>query len=155
MEKSLLKKFHSDRLIVLGILLFMLGLIIGLFVPLFANPRMGLSSHVEGILNGIFLIVLGLIWYKIELSETWLKITFWLALYGTFANCLGMFIAAVFNAGKSLTVAANGHEGTPVAEGVVMFILVTLSLAMLAICVTILIGLARNMQRESRSILPD
>ena len=155
MEKSFLKKHHSDRLIFLGVLLFMLGLIIGLFVPLFANPRMGLSSHIEGILNGIFLIVLGLIWYKIELPDVWLKFTFWLALYGTFANCLGMFIAAVLNAGKSLTVAANGQEGTPVAEGIITFILVSLSLAMLAACVTILIGLVRNMKGNSRSILTD
>lgn len=133
----------------------MMGLIIGLFVPLFANPRMGLSSHIEGVLNGIFLIVLGLIWYKIELSDTWLKVTFWLALYGTFANCLGMFIAAVFNAGKSLTVAANGQEGSPVVEAIVMFILVSLSLAMLAICFAILIGLFRNIKKENKSMLPD
>jgi hydroxylaminobenzene mutase len=124
MENSFLRKRHSDRLIFFGILLFMVGLIIGFFVPLFANPRMGLSSHIEGILNGIFLVVLGLIWHKIEVSDLLLKITYGMALYGTFANCLGMLIAAVFNAGKSLTVAANGHEGAPIVEGFITFILI-------------------------------
>jgi len=149
MEKSILKRHHSDRLILLGVLLFFLGLVIGLFAPLFANPRMGLSSHIEGVLNGIFLIVLGLIWNKIDLSYRWLKITFWLAVYGTFANWFSMLLAAIFNAGKSLTIAANGQEGPPFAEGTVMFFLISLSIAMLTICVTVMIGLIRNMRKES------
>ena len=149
MEKSILKRHHSDRLIILGVLLFFLGLVIGLLAPLFANPRMGLSSHIEGVLNGIFLIVLGLIWNKIDLSYKWLKITFWLAVYGTFANWFSMLFAAIFNAGKSLTIAANGQEGTPFAEVTVMFLLISLSIAMLTICITVLIGLTRNMRQNS------
>lgn len=149
MEKSIIKNYYSNRLILLGVLLFFLGLVVGLFVPLFANPRMGLSSHIEGVLNGIFLMVLGLIWHKIDLSDRWLSITFWLALYGTFANWFSMLFAAVFNAGKSLTIAANGQEGSPFAEVTLMFFLVSLSLAMLTICVTVMTGLIRNMRQES------
>jgi hydroxylaminobenzene mutase len=149
MEFSILKKHQSDKLIFLGVLLFLLGLIVGFLVPLFANPRMGLSSHIEGVLNGMFLIILGLIWYKVDLSNVWLKITFWLAVYGTFANWLGILIAAIFDAGEMLTIAANGQEGPPIAEGIVTFSLISLSIAMLVICVTVLIGLARNMRQES------
>ncbi len=127
-------------------LLFTLGLIVGLLVPVFANPRMGVSSHIEGVLNGIFLIILGLIWHKIALSDKWLKITFWLAVYGTFANWFGILIAAIFNAGKMLGVIANGQEGSPFAEGIVTFLLISLSVAMLILCVTILIGLRRSMK---------
>jgi len=86
MENSRLMKYQSNKLIFLGVILFFFGLIVGLLVPIFANPRMGVSSHIEGVLNGIFLIVLGLIWHKVELSERLLKITFWLAVYGTFVN---------------------------------------------------------------------
>ena len=107
---------------------------------------MGLSSHIEGVLNGMFLIVLGLIWNKVDLSNKWLKTTFWLAIYGTFANCFGILIAAIFNAGKMLGIAANGQEGTPVVEGIVNFSLLSLSVAMLAVSVAILIGLRRNMK---------
>jgi (hydroxyamino)benzene mutase len=147
-EKSMLKKHQSDLMIFLGVMLIFLGLIVGLFVPLFANPRMGLSSHIEGVLNGIFLIALGLIWLKIELSAVWLKTTFWLVVYGTFANWFCMLIAAVFNAGRTLTIAANGQKGPPIAEGIVTFLLISLALAMLITCVTVLIGLTRNMRQK-------
>lgn len=148
MEASKLKDFQSNRLIFLGIILFFLGLIVGLIVPLLANPRMGVSSHVEGIMNGIFLILLGLIWHRIELSDRWLKITFWLSLYGTFANWLGVLLAAIFNAGKMMNVAAGGQEGPPVIESIVTFLLISLSIAMLWICINIIIGLGRHMKKE-------
>lgn len=150
MEHSILKNDQSNKLIFWGVFLFFLGLIIGLLVPIFANPRMGLSSHIEGVLNGMLLIIIGLIWHKVDLSSRWLKITFWLTIYGTFANWFGILIAAIFNAGKMLTVAANGQEGPPVIEGIVGFFLISLSIAMLIVCVTILIGLFRNMRRDGQ-----
>lgn len=144
MDKSTLTRDQSHNLIFLGVLLFFFGMIVGLFVPLYANPRMGLSSHIEGVLNGIFLIVLGLIWDKVYLSAKWLRITFWLAVYGTFANWFGILIAALFNAGKMLGVAANGKEGPVIAEGIVTFSLISLTIAMLILCIMVLIGLKRN-----------
>lgn len=147
MEKSILIKNQGNKLIYYGILLFFFGLIVGLFVPIMANPRMGVSSHLEGIMNGIFLVVLGLIWGKVELSEKWLKITFWLSIYGTFANWFGILFASVFNAGKMLNIAANGQEGSAVEEIIVNFFLFSLSIAMIIICVAVLIGLKRNMNK--------
>ena len=146
MEISTLQKLQSDRLVFYGFLLFLLGLIVGLFIPMMANPRMGLSSHIEGIMNGMFLIILGLIWSRLALSTKWLKITFWLSIYGTFANWLGILIAAIFNAGKVLTVAAEGQEGSPIAEGIIGFLLISLSLAMIIISVAVLIGLKMKMK---------
>ncbi len=146
MENSILKNKLSDRLIFWGILLFFLGLIVGLLIPVLANPRMGLSSHLEGVMNGIFLIVLGLIWHKVDLPDRWLKISFWLAIYGTFANWFGILIAAIFDAGKMLTVAADGKEGPAFAEGIVNFSLISLTVAMIVICITVMIGLSKNMR---------
>lgn len=148
MEHSILKEDQSNKLIFWGVFLFFLGLIVGLFVPMFANPRMGLSSHIEGVLNGMLLMIIGLIWHKVDLSSKWLKITFWLTIYGTFANWFGMLIAAIFNAGKMLTVAANGQEGTFLVEGIISFLLISLSVATLTVSVTILIGLYRNMIKQ-------
>jgi hydroxylaminobenzene mutase len=148
MDKAIILKRQSDWLIFLGILLFLFGLIVGLIVPLLANPRMALSSHLEGVLNGMLLVIFGLIWNRIKLSARWLKISFWLAVYGTFANWFGILVAAVFNAGKMLTVAAEGQEGSPFAEAVVNFSLVSLTVAMLAVSVLVLIGLARSMKQE-------
>jgi len=148
MEKSLLIENQGNKLIFYGILLFFFGLIVGLFVPLMANPRMGVSSHLEGIMNGIFLVVLGLIWGKIKLSDKWLKITFWLSVYGTFANWFGILFAGIFNAGKLLNIAANGQEGSAVEEAIVNFFLFSLSIAMIIICIAVLIGLKRNMKNS-------
>lgn len=145
MIRITVKRNQSNNLIFLGILLFLLGLIVGLIIPILANPRMGLSSHLEGVMNGMFLVILGLIWHKLELSIKWLKITFWLAVYGTFVNLFGILIAAIFNAGEMLGIAAKGSKGTPFAEGVVNFSLISLTIAMLLICVIILIGLKRGM----------
>jgi (hydroxyamino)benzene mutase len=149
MESSSTVKRQADQLIFFGVLLFLLGLIVGLMVPVLANPRMGLSSHIEGVMNGMLLIIFGLIWNRVKLSDKWLKITFWLVIYGTFANWFGILIAAIFNAGKMLTVAAKGQEGHPVAEAVVTFSLVTLTLAMIFVSVAILIGLAKGARSKN------
>jgi hydroxylaminobenzene mutase len=127
-------------------LLVLLGLIIVLLAPALANPRMGVYSHIEGVLIGILLIVLGLIWHRLDLSEKWLKITFWLAVYGTFANWFGLFFAAIFNAGKMLNFVANGQEGTPFAEGVVIFCLFSLTVAMLSVSLILLFGFGRTLK---------
>ncbi len=151
-KKNDLKETQSHRLIFLGVTLFLLGLIVGLFVPMFANPRMGLSSHIEGILNGIFLIVLGLIWTRITLSERLLKINFSLAIYGTFANWFTMLFAAILNAGKMLNIAAEGKEGSPLSEAIITFLLLSLSAAMIALCVITLIGLSAGFQEKTKTI---
>jgi len=60
-----------------------------------------------------------------------------------------MLYAALVNAGKVLTIAAEGKEGTPLQEAILSFLLITLSLAMIIICITVLIGLKRNFSMES------
>lgn len=143
MENSTLIKNQSHKLIYLGVILFLLGLIVGLIVPILANPRMGVSSHIEGVLNGMLLMILGLLWNRLSLSDKWLKITFWLAIYGSFMNWFGILIAAVFNGGKMLGIMANGQEGSQIIEGIIGFSLVSLSLAMLLVSVIILFGLRK------------
>jgi hydroxylaminobenzene mutase len=146
MEQTNPKEQQSGRLIFTGMFLFFLALVVGLGAPLLANPRLGISCHVEGVLNGIFLIILGLIWDRLALSERWLAITFWLSLYGTFSNWLAYLIAAIFNAGRHLNIATSGKGGAPLADDIIDFLLVSLTIAMLTICTTILFGLYKNMR---------
>ena len=54
-------KANDRRLMWHGMFLFLLGLITGLFEQRFTNIRMGLSAHLEGVMNGIFLVALGAI----------------------------------------------------------------------------------------------
>jgi hydroxylaminobenzene mutase len=150
MENLKSKNRQSDKLLFFGVLLFFLGLAVGLFVPMMANPRMGLSSHLEGVLNGIFLIVLGLIWNKLEISIRWLNFTYWLSLYGTFANWFSVLIAAIFNSGKMMPL-ASGKEGPPISEGIVTFLLVSLSIAMLLICIIVMTGLLKHINSKKNN----
>ena len=146
MERYALPK-QSGKLIFLGLLLFLLGLIIGLFVHNMANPRMALSAHLEGVMNGIFLMVLGLIWKRIRLSKRALAITFWLAVYGTFANLAAVSIAAVTGFGKMMPL-AGGQEGPAFLDGVISFLLISLSLCMVAVCILSLTGIYRHIKME-------
>jgi hydroxylaminobenzene mutase len=146
MKNADFKKKQAGQLIFWGVVLFFLGLIAGILVPFFANPRMGASSHIQGTFNGLFLIVWGLIWHKIELSKRWLRITFWLAVYGTFANWLGVLLAAIFNGGKLLGVMAEGQAGPPWIEPIISFLLISLGLAMLISCGATLIGLKKGLK---------
>lgn len=148
MKDNTKPKPYADWLLFLGILLFLLGLVIGLFIPLMTNPRMGLSAHLEGTMNGMFLIMLGLIWNKLALKENWLTAAFWLIIYGTFANFVAVTIAAITGAGKMMPI-AGGKEGATVVEGLITFLLISLALAMIAVCIMVLTGLYRHIRQSS------
>lgn len=149
-----LQDIHSRRLLQAGITLFLIGLLTGLAVPALGNPRMGLASHVEAVMNGTFLVVLGLLWPRLILSSTQFTIAFWLAVLGTFANWLSTFLAAMWAAGsRMMPMAGGGHTGSSIQEAVINGLLVFLSIAMIAVCIVVLLGLrARaNIARDSTS----
>lgn len=132
----------AHRLLQLGILLFLLGLVTGLAVPALANPRMGLASHVEAVMNGTFLVVLGLVWPRLILAQPLLSAAFWLAVYGAFANWLATLLAAVWRAGNPMMpIAAQGTAGTALQELVIKALLVSLALAMIGCCLLVRFGL--------------
>lgn len=134
---------QAGQLLFLGVLLFLIGLLIGFFIPILANPRMGLSAHLEGVMNGMFLVILGLIWHKVKVNDRLLKSTFWLVVYGSFANVVAVVIAAATGAGKMMPI-AGGTEGTFLVESVISFLLISLSIAMVAVCAIVLVGLNKN-----------
>lgn len=143
------KTQQSEKLIFLGVLLFFLGLVAGLFIPMMANPRMGLSTHLEGIMNGLFLCVLGLIWNRLNLPDRWIYLGFWLALYGTFANFLAVLISAITGAGKLMPI-AGGKDGDPFIESIISTLLITLTVSMLTVCLIVLAGLYKPQRSVDR-----
>lgn len=124
-----------------GVLLFLVGLFTGLVVPLMQIPRMALSSHLEGVMNGMLLMILGLLWPKLSLPAWAGTATFWLALYGTFANWLATLLSAAWGAAAMMPIAGQGAVGTPLAEGIVAALLGSLTLAMIVACGFVLWGL--------------
>jgi (hydroxyamino)benzene mutase len=103
----------AHRLITWGMALFLIGLLTGFAIPALANPRMGLTSHLEGLMNGTFLVVLGLVWTRLRVSERTLRIGFRLAVFGAYANWATTLAAGVLGAGGTMMpLAAGEHIGS-------------------------------------------
>jgi (hydroxyamino)benzene mutase len=136
------QQLSAHRLIKWGMALFLIGLLTGFAIPALANPRMGLTSHLEGIMNGTFLVVLGLVWTRLRVSERTLRVGFRLALFGAWANWATTLAAAVLGAGGTMMpLAAGGHIGSRATELLIAAGLLSLSLAMLALLGIVLWGL--------------
>jgi (hydroxyamino)benzene mutase len=124
-----------------GMYLFVLGLATGLLEQRFTNVRMGLSAHLEGVMNGIFLVALGAIWAEVKLVPKAKRIAYWTALLGTYLNWLVTILAAAFGTAADSPISAARHSGRPWQETLVSsgFLLVSISIS--ASSVLILWGL--------------
>ena len=124
-------------------LLFLLGLITGLMTAQFRNPRMGLSAHMEGILNGIFLVIVGIIWHELKISRSLGKITYATLIYGSFANWITTFAAALMGTSQMTPLIGSGFHGTAFQEQLVTAGFISVGLTMLFSLVVIIYGLRK------------
>src|ERR1700722_3802848 len=105
------------RLLWHGMVLFLLGLATGFIEQKFANPRMGLAAHLEGVMNGTFLLALGCAWGEVRLPAGLKAAAFWTALFGTYVNWAVTFLAAVFGTAAMSPITAVGHSAEQWKEG--------------------------------------
>ncbi len=126
-----------------GMFLFLLGLLTGLAQMHFANPRMGLAAHLEGLMNGTFLIVLGAIWHHIRLPSGLSAGLYWSALYGTYANWATTCMAAVAGTRSMTPLAGAGFSAASWKESLVTLGFISVGIAMLAAAALALWGLRR------------
>lgn len=124
-----------------GAFLFLLGLVTGLVEQRFTNVRMGLAAHLEGVMNGTFLIALGAIWSEVRLSRMAKTTAYWAALCGTYGNWLTTALAAVFGTAASTPIAAAGHHGQPWQESLVGAAFLSVSIAIVVPAVLLVWGL--------------
>ena len=134
-------KTQKRRLMWHGMLLFLLGLITGLLEQRFTNVRMGLSAHLEGVINGILLLALGAAWIEVRLPYPVKVAAYWTALYGAYANWLVTSVAAAFGTAASSPITSAGHRGQPWQESFVAMGFLTVSIAIIATSILILWGL--------------
>lgn len=129
-------------LFTLGLVLFLLGLLTGFAVPALKNPRMALSSHLEAVLNGMFLVLLGLLWPHIHLPDAWAVTAVVLIVYSAYANWLTALLAAAWGAGRTFAPIATGeHQASAAKERVVSFLLVSLAVSVVAGVTIVIVGL--------------
>lgn len=131
----------NRRLMWHGMFLFLIGLFTGFAETHFANTRMGLAAHLEGVMNGTFLLALGAIWTEVRLSSRTKGIAYWTVLYGTYGNWLVTLIAAGFGTAVLSPITAAGHSGKPWQETTVLLGFLSVGITIIAASVLVLWGL--------------
>src|ERR1700724_1391661 len=96
-----------------------IGLLTGFAEPRFVNMRMGLAAHLEGLMNGTFLLALGAAWTEVKLPPRMGTVAFWTALYGAYINWLVTTLAAAFGTAALSPITGAGHSGRAWQEGLV------------------------------------
>jgi hydroxylaminobenzene mutase len=124
-----------------GMFLFLIGLLVGLVELQFRNPRMGLAAHLEGLMNGTFLIALGSAWHYVRLSPPLETTAFWAVLYGAYANVITTTLAAIVGANSLSPITGAGHSAAPWQEFLITAGFVSVGIAMVGSSALFLWGL--------------
>ena len=141
---------NDRRLMFHGMCLFLIGLLTGFAEQHFANIRMGLAAHLEGVMNGTFLVALGAIWSHVRLSSLKAAIAFWTALYGTYVNWLITTLAAVFGTAALSPITGAGHAGLPWQESFITAGFLSVGISIVLSSALVIWGL-RKEPRDDRS----
>lgn len=134
----------NRRLMWHGMLLFLIGLVTGFAEQHFTNTRMALAAHLEGVMNGTFLVVLGAVWNEVRLAPRAKTIAYWVALYGTYGNWLVTTLAAAFGTAALSPITGAGHRGQSWQETLVTFGFLSVGITIIATALFSLWGLRRK-----------
>ena|SRR5215471_4065315 len=135
---------YRRRLLWHGMLLFLIGLLTGLAQQHFTNIRMALAAHLEGVMNGTFLLAVGAVWNEVGLSSRALTVTYWVLLGGTYGNWAATTVAAILGTAALSPVTGAGHSAAQWQEALVTAGFVSIGLAIISASVLLLWGLRRK-----------
>ena len=135
-----------------GMFLFLLGLISGFVEQKLINPRMGLAAHLEGVMNGTFLVALGCAWSYVRLSPPMKLAAYWIALYGTYVNWATTGLAAVLGTAALSPITGAGHHAQPGQEKLITALFMSVGIATVASTLLVLWGLRRGTVGEQKPI---
>jgi len=138
---------QSRTLIRAGFGLLLIAMILGLLVPLFADPKRAVSTHVLGIVQGILLVASGHIWPRLALGKPASIAATLLLLYGCGAAWSANLGAAIWRAGGETFPLAE-VRGSAGQELVIAIGLRSSAITLIAASVMVLIGL-RNRASSS------
>lgn len=138
----------NHRFVYWGLVLFLAALLTGLLLvaaPAFvANPRGVLAGHLEAAMNGMFLIIVGLFFDRLRLSERQAAWTRGLLLYGAFANWVFTTLAGILGTSGSTPLAGAGFQGSAAAEQFILIGLVSVALTTLGGVILLIVGARRG-----------
>ena len=136
------------RLLWHGAVLFLIGLLTGLVEQHFTNVRMALAAHLEGVMNGTFLLAVGAIWNEVRLSAPTKAAAFWALLVGTYGNWIVTTSAAVLGTAALSPITAVGHEAEPWKEAMITGGFVFIGLAIILAVILLMLGLRGTAKPE-------
>jgi hydroxylaminobenzene mutase len=141
---------QARSLLQIGIALILTAALLGLVIPYFTVPRLALSSHLIGMLQGIVLVVTGLLWPQLSLAHAQFAIAFWLIAYQAVAAYISNILAAAWGAGNSIIpLAAGAAHGSAGQELVINLGLRSAGAALIIALALILWGLRRRSLADS------
>jgi hydroxylaminobenzene mutase len=116
-----LLEYQGQRLLQMGIVLFLYSSLDGFAIPFLASPRIGLSVHTLSALQGVMLLAIGLVWTKLRFSRRAAQVAFSCLVYSTLAILAAYTIAAFWGIGIE-TISLMGElphglvQGSPFQE---------------------------------------
>jgi hydroxylaminobenzene mutase len=114
---------QGNRLLQIGILLLLFVSFEGFAIPDLAAPHLGLAAHRLGSLQSVLLLVLGLVWPRLNLSEMSSRLACWLLVYSALAILAAYTMAAIWGAGNmTLVLTAGTAHGSPFQETMIKVI---------------------------------
>jgi (hydroxyamino)benzene mutase len=138
----------KDRLVAAGVALFLLSLLTGFLLaagPAFiVNPRGVLAGHIEGAMNGMFVILVGLFAPRVRLSDGAARLCMAALLYSAYANWFFTTLGGVLGTSEAMPIAGAGYHAGPALERVMTAGLVSVGVAMLVAVSLLLVGLRRK-----------
>lgn len=111
-----------------GFVLILLALLAGFAVPAMKVPRLGLSAHVIGLISGLLLIAVGLVWQRLRLSDKIKNVLYWMWLVVAYGNWLGTLIAAIAGGSQLMPIAGNNAMPEPILDVLITTIIGIVSL---------------------------
>jgi hydroxylaminobenzene mutase len=103
-----------------------------------------MTSHLEGVMNGTFLLALGAIWTEVKLSPPAKATAYWTPLYGTYVNWLTTTFAAVFGTAAANPILSAGHHGQSWQESLAAAGFLSVAVSIIAASLLVLWGLRRR-----------
>jgi hydroxylaminobenzene mutase len=93
-------------------------------------------------MQGMFLMLLGLLWPRLQLGRVGARVGFFLAVYGCASAWMANLLAAIWGAGNSmLPIAAGMAHGSAIQERIIAIALRSAAVSLIALAVVTLWGL--------------
>jgi (hydroxyamino)benzene mutase len=142
---------YRRRLLFNGMALFLIGLFTGLAEQHFANVRMAIAAHLEGVMNGTFLLAVGAIWSEVKLSPRASTVAYWSLFGGTYGNWAVTTLAAILGTAALSPITGSGRSAPQWQESLVSAGFIAIGVAIISGAVLLLWGLRMKVSRVATS----